>query len=240
MPFKERGLSALHKEIVEIAKANGVELKRADNIFAPGIIIDQILDSIDKAHIVIAVCTGKNANVFFELGYAWRVHKPILLAETKNELPFDVQSYRTIMYGEKNGHNKDSWKNDLKNTIETVLKEGTRIVQPELSLKIERIDSNGHFGSYRLYVVNSGTMSMHNVRIELLDASNRGLKFDDNDQEDKLARLGSRVLSPGKGYPFFMRCDYYPHDPKFKFNVVGTDTSGEPHQFVLWKDLPAK
>ena len=238
MPFEEPDLRSLHEEIVKIARVSGVELKRADDIFEPGIIIDQILDSIDKAHIVIAVCTGKNANVFFELGYAWRRHMPILLAESKNELSFDVQSYRTIMYGEEDGQNKDSWKNEFENAIRSVLKEGTRIVHPELSIRIERIDSNGHFGNYRLYVVNCGTMSMSNVSIELHDVLSRGLIFDDSNQEDKLARLGSRVLLPGDECPFFMRCDHYPYDPRFKFNVVGTDTSGEQHQFDLWENLP--
>lgn len=238
MPFDDPYLDSLRESIVDIANGNGVELTRADDIFHPGVIIEQIFDSIDKAHIIIAVCTGKNANVFFELGYAWHRHNPILLAGTKNELPFDVQSYRTIMYDLESSHDKDSWKNDLENAITSVLKEGPKTVSPELSLKIERIDSNGHFGNYRLCVVNCGNMVMHDISIELLDASHRGLKFDDSDQKEKLATLGNHVLLPGKEYPFFMRCDHYPYDPKFRFNVIATDSSGEVHQFDLWKELP--
>lgn len=41
----------------------------------------------------------QNANVFFELGYAWRSHSPVLLAESAADLPFDVAYYRILIYG---------------------------------------------------------------------------------------------------------------------------------------------
>ena len=48
----------------------GVELRRADSIFSSGVVVDQIREAIADADLVIAVCTGKNANVFYELGMA--------------------------------------------------------------------------------------------------------------------------------------------------------------------------
>lgn len=238
MPFKEPEMDSLHEEIVEIAGAYSVELTRADDIFDPGIIIDQILESIDGAHVLIAVCTGKNANVFFELGYSWRRHRPILLAESKEDLPFDVQSYRTIMYGDQVSRVEGSWKGDLGNAISAVLSQGPKVNTPNFSIRLERIDSNGHFGGYRLYIRNTGNTPMHNIRIELFDVVNRGLVFDDGEQDESVKDLGSYTLGVGKEYPVFMRCDNRPHHLTFKFKVSGMDTSGEVHSFDLWEDLP--
>jgi hypothetical protein len=80
----------------------GVDLRRADSIFRPGVIVDQIKDEIERADLVIAVCTGKNANVFYELGLAEALgHTPILIAPNARHLPFDKAHCRCHMYGLK-------------------------------------------------------------------------------------------------------------------------------------------
>lgn len=81
-------------------------------------------------------------------------------------------------------------------------------------------------------------MAMPDIHIEIFDTIDRGLVFDDSDQEENIVRLGTRMLFPGNEYPFFMRCDRYPHDPRFKFGVIATDTSGEEYQVELWEKLP--
>ncbi len=52
-----------------------------------------------RADAVLAVCTGKNPNVFYELGLSDGLHEAILVAEDKDDLPFDVAHLRTIFYG---------------------------------------------------------------------------------------------------------------------------------------------
>jgi hypothetical protein len=80
----------------------GVELRRADSIFRSGVVIDQIRQAIADADLVIAVCTGKNANVFYELGLAEAMgHQPILIAPDARHLPFDKAHCRCHMYGGK-------------------------------------------------------------------------------------------------------------------------------------------
>lgn len=77
-----------------------VELRRADDIFAAGVVIDQIRGEIERADLVIAVCTGRNPNVFYELGLADAAnHRPILVAAESSDLPFDVQHRRAQLYG---------------------------------------------------------------------------------------------------------------------------------------------
>jgi hypothetical protein len=91
--------SAVQEAIARGARAAGVEVQRADDIFEAGVVVDQIRAAIESADLVIGVCTGKNPNVFYELGLAEVLgHKPILIASTSTDLPFDVQHWRAQLY----------------------------------------------------------------------------------------------------------------------------------------------
>lgn len=98
MPFSGE-LDWLHSEIIAAGEDAGIEVERADNVFTPGVVIEQIKERIAAASAIVAVCTGRNANVFYELGIAEARHKPILVAEQASDLPFDVQHFRTQFYG---------------------------------------------------------------------------------------------------------------------------------------------
>jgi hypothetical protein len=92
----------VQKAIRQAAAQAGVELRRADSIFKAGVIVDQVREAIAEADVVIAVCTGKNANVFYELGLAEALgHTPILIAPDAGHLPFDKAHCRCHMYGLK-------------------------------------------------------------------------------------------------------------------------------------------
>ena len=98
MPFSD-DLDWLRDEIVNAGIDANVTVRRADDISLPGVIVDQVLEAISQADVVIAVCTGRNANVFFELGYAWHNHNAVLVASCDEDLPFDVSHLRTEFYG---------------------------------------------------------------------------------------------------------------------------------------------
>ena len=92
----------VQQAIEQAASLAGVRLLRADSIFKGGVIIDQVREAIARADVVIAVCTGKNPNVFYELGLAEAMgHTPILVAPTARHLPFDKAHCRCHMYGHK-------------------------------------------------------------------------------------------------------------------------------------------
>ena len=100
MPF-----NPIHKEIeqaIRIAclQANFAPI-RGDDIFQPGPIIDQIFSQILKSDCVIAVLTGTNPNVYYEIGIAFGLGKPVIFLHTEediNNLPFDVKHQRVILY----------------------------------------------------------------------------------------------------------------------------------------------
>jgi hypoxanthine phosphoribosyltransferase len=65
-----------------------------------GSITSSIVRSIAKADVVIVDLTGRNPNVFLELGirYALRSKITVLLAQTGTQIPFDIKIYRYIEY----------------------------------------------------------------------------------------------------------------------------------------------
>lgn len=78
----------------------GLEPVRADaDIFATGKIIDQIWRGINTASVLVAELTTKNPNVFYELGLAHALHKPVVLVSSNEEdVPFDLRHIRVIVY----------------------------------------------------------------------------------------------------------------------------------------------
>lgn len=80
-------------------KKAGLKAIRADNdVFGTGKIIDQIWSGINSARVLLAELTTKNPNVFYELGLAHALRKPVVLVSRTQEIPFDVSHVRVIYY----------------------------------------------------------------------------------------------------------------------------------------------
>ena len=61
--------------------------------------MDQIWQGIHAAKILVAELTGRNPNVFYELGLAHALEKPVVLVSSnQDDVPFDVQHIRVIYY----------------------------------------------------------------------------------------------------------------------------------------------
>jgi hypothetical protein len=100
MPFAEP-TGGYYKTIYEPAiQKSGLRSVRADDdIFATGKIVDQIWSGIQSAKVLVAELTGRNPNVFYELGLAHALQKPVVLVSaTEKDVPFDVQHIRVIYY----------------------------------------------------------------------------------------------------------------------------------------------
>jgi hypothetical protein len=81
-------------------KEAGLKPVRADDdIFATGKIIDQVLTGIRAARVLVAELTSRNPNVFYELGLAHALKKPVVLVSSnESDVPFDVRHIRVIYY----------------------------------------------------------------------------------------------------------------------------------------------
>ncbi len=98
----------------------GLKPHRADDLFRPSTIVNDIWAYTKKAKVLLADLTGKNPNVFYELGLAHALAKPaILVAETMEDIPFDLRALRVILYDK----NAPAWGEILRQKIEASLKE---------------------------------------------------------------------------------------------------------------------
>jgi len=78
----------------------GLQPVRADaEIFATGKIIDQVWRGINTAKVLVAELTTRNPNVFYELGLAHALRKPVVLVSSNEaDVPFDLHHIRVIYY----------------------------------------------------------------------------------------------------------------------------------------------
>lgn len=100
MPFSD-DLAVLWKSgILRICQDLGWTCKRADDITTPGSVVGQLYESINQADVIIGEMTGRNPNVFYEIGYAHALGKPtILLATSADDLKaFDAQGFRHLIH----------------------------------------------------------------------------------------------------------------------------------------------
>ena len=104
MKFEET-YDNLYREVIRpVCEKSGFDVHRADDVFRPGIILQDIINSLLDSDLVIAEVTPPNPNVFYELGYAHALAKPtVLLARRGGELPFDISGYRVIFYDDTIG-----------------------------------------------------------------------------------------------------------------------------------------
>jgi hypothetical protein len=76
-----------------------IEPIRSDHLNEPGLISEQMFREILGDDLSIAVLTGRNPNVFYELAVAQAAQRPVIvLAEEGEMLPFDVQDLRCVYY----------------------------------------------------------------------------------------------------------------------------------------------
>jgi hypothetical protein len=98
---REKADSVKNNIIVPALK--GFEVERADDIGDYKEITDKIFDAIRKATVITADVSGKNENVWYELGIAHSLRKPVIhLMEKGTKIPFDVKNTPFIIYDNKN------------------------------------------------------------------------------------------------------------------------------------------
>ena len=100
MPFADP-IGTYYTRIYEPAiKKAGLRPVRADaDIFGTGKIIDQIWAGINNAKILVTEMTTRNPNVFYELGLAHALQKPVVLVSSnESDVPFDLKHIRVIYY----------------------------------------------------------------------------------------------------------------------------------------------
>jgi len=101
MPFDERFDEVFEYGITPAVENKGYHCIRMDEVIGSINIIHEIIHNIYEADLIIADLTGKNANVFYELGVAHSVaqtNNTIMIAEKDEKIPFDIVPYKVLKY----------------------------------------------------------------------------------------------------------------------------------------------
>jgi hypothetical protein len=100
MPFHEKKVQEIYEDHIKpTVEKIGLTCKRADDMYGPNPIIEDIWKSINESKFLIADVTGRNPNVFYEIGVAHTIGKNvIIISQDINDIPFDLRHLRCIIY----------------------------------------------------------------------------------------------------------------------------------------------
>ncbi len=127
-----------HREIFCAAiSAAGLEPARADDVFTSSNIVNDIWTLITKSRVLLADMTGKNPNVFYELGLAHAARKPVLLVtQSIDDVPFDLRALRVITYDVEHPRWGELLKASIEKGLQETLKAPEQSVLPTFLLEV--------------------------------------------------------------------------------------------------------
>jgi hypothetical protein len=141
MPFDPKFDDIYKFGIKGAADEVGAYAERVDEqTFTEGI-LDRIFNQISKADVIVADMTGRNPNVFYEVGYAHALGKVVLLlTQNADDIPFDLKHRPHTVYGGK----IDSLRTALAPKLEWAMAESRKQQQPSsaerLSIRVFGVD----------------------------------------------------------------------------------------------------
>lgn len=128
MPFGKSWSDWVYKEVIRRPlEANGYTVRRADEKQGR-IIMEDVWREINRSEFIIADMTELNPNVMYELGIVDTVGKPVIAlfqGDPADDLPFDLQHYRTLTY-ENTGGGATHLEDNLPEVVEAAIKEYRR------------------------------------------------------------------------------------------------------------------
>lgn len=122
MPFSKE-FDIVYRTIESAAIKAGMHCVRVDDIWEHDHIMTDVASLLWKAEVVIADLTGRNPNVFYEVGLAHGItRKTILLTQNRNDVPFDLNAIRYLHYSIADIANTNGARlqHDLKERLETL------------------------------------------------------------------------------------------------------------------------
>jgi hypothetical protein len=99
MPFQPSFERLFKEKIKPTVESCGLRCTKANDLFSPTPILEDIWTHIFKSKVIIADVTGRNPNVFYEIGIAHTIGKPvILITQDREDIPFDIAQIRYFQY----------------------------------------------------------------------------------------------------------------------------------------------
>ena len=174
MPFRPE-LAFLFRTIktaVQQAFPN-VLIERGDDKVLTKPILEKIADFIRGADVIIADCSGRNPNVFYELGISHALDKPVVLI-TSDEIeaaPADIRAYEFISYARLS---PDVFITKPTGALQSVLGNPFAGLYPEAVAMFQRFSvAQGHHIAATIQSEFEAAMSAANSRGQRLPADGR-------------------------------------------------------------------
>lgn len=99
MPLNEEMKKVYTEGIKQIFLELGWVCNRSDEKFDTPEVVCTICKNIQEASLVLADLTGRNPNVFLEIGLAFGMGKHVVfLSQGSENIPFDAKTFRTLFY----------------------------------------------------------------------------------------------------------------------------------------------
>ena len=89
---------AVKQTVLDAAAEARFTCEVTGDLSSPGHIMDQVWQGIRGADVVVADITGRNPNVFYEIGLAGALGKEVILISQEGDAPFDIRGSRRIDY----------------------------------------------------------------------------------------------------------------------------------------------
>ena len=144
MPFEDKLANEIYRLSTKpICNSFNLEINRADEVFTTNPILDDIISAIEKSIITIVDISGKNPNVFYELGIAHILKQNQTIIITQDEydsIPLDITHFRIIKY-EDSIVGKKEYEDKLRKTIESIIQDFRLIYEEEYRFAMELISS---------------------------------------------------------------------------------------------------
>lgn len=98
MPFSA-AFDEVYSAITRAAERTEMRCSRVDGIWENHSVIQDVISLIDRSRYVVCDCSGRNPNVFYEIGIAHTLGKEvILITQSGDDVPFDLKHLRYIPY----------------------------------------------------------------------------------------------------------------------------------------------
>jgi hypothetical protein len=175
MPFTDAFNDIYAYGIKQTCTEMNVYCERVDEQIFSERILDRIYNQIAKADLIIADMTGRNANVFYEVGYAHGIGKDvILLTQNADDIPFDLKHFPHIIY---NGEIK-TLSAGLKTRVEWFLSEGPEFENIDLDFGLEFLFEGTKIEEgTEILLRDFGTFEeLQNLKIDIYNSSNKIFK----------------------------------------------------------------
>jgi hypothetical protein len=100
MPFGDAQLQKVYEHFVKPAVEEcQLNCVRGDDILGSKAIMEEVRRQIQRADIIVADLTHKNANVLYEVGLGHALDKPVLLlTQSIDDVPFDLRHLNVLLY----------------------------------------------------------------------------------------------------------------------------------------------